>query len=48
MRRGFHAVENAGQRVIFYNQEPVRFVLYSFSFKENGSEFFKNSGLLRQ
>ncbi|SFS56296.1 hypothetical protein SAMN04488040_0967 [Sulfitobacter marinus] len=27
MRRGFHAVENAGQLVIFCNQEPVRVVL---------------------
>lgn len=26
-RRGFHAVENAGQMVIFCNQEPVRIVL---------------------
>ncbi len=25
-RRGFHAVENAGQMVIFCNQEPVRVV----------------------
>ncbi|WP_323370643.1 hypothetical protein [Sulfitobacter sp. F26204] len=23
-RRGFHAIENAGQIVIFCNQEPVR------------------------
>lgn len=26
-RRGFHAVENAGQLVIFCNQEPIRIVL---------------------
>ncbi|MFD2741098.1 N-(5'-phosphoribosyl)anthranilate isomerase [Sulfitobacter aestuarii] len=26
-RRGFHAMENAGQLVIFCNQEPIRFVL---------------------
>lgn len=26
-RRGFHAVENAGQMVIFCNQEPVRTIL---------------------
>lgn len=26
-RRGFHAVENAGQIVIFCNQEPVRILL---------------------
>ena len=26
-RRGFHAVENAGQMIIFCNQEPVRIVL---------------------
>ena len=26
-RRGFHAVENAGQLVIFYKQEPIRIVL---------------------
>ena len=26
-RRGFHAVENAGQLVIFCNQEPIRVVL---------------------
>ncbi|QUJ77711.1 N-(5'-phosphoribosyl)anthranilate isomerase [Sulfitobacter albidus] len=26
-RRGFHAVENAGQLVIFCNQEPIRLVL---------------------
>ena len=26
-RRGFHAIENAGQIVIFCNQEPVRTVL---------------------
>ncbi len=26
-RRGFHAVENAGQMVIFCNQEPVRMVV---------------------
>jgi len=25
-RRGFHAVENAGQIVIFCNQEPVRVI----------------------
>ncbi len=26
-RRGFHAVENAGQLVIFCNQEPIRIVI---------------------
>lgn len=26
-RRGFHAIENAGQMVIFCNQEPIRVVL---------------------
>ncbi|NIZ13865.1 N-(5'-phosphoribosyl)anthranilate isomerase [Phaeobacter sp. HF9A] len=26
-RRGFHAVENAGQMVIFCNQEPIRLLL---------------------
>lgn len=26
-RRGYHAVENAGQLVIFCNQEPIRFIL---------------------
>jgi hypothetical protein len=26
-RRGFHAVENAGQVIIFCNQEPVRVIL---------------------
>ena len=26
-RRGYHAVENAGQMVIFCNQEPIRLVL---------------------
>jgi len=26
-RRGFHAVENAGQLVIFCNQEPIRVIL---------------------
>ena len=26
-RRGYHAVENAGQMIIFCNQEPVRLVL---------------------
>ncbi|QGX98280.1 N-(5'-phosphoribosyl)anthranilate isomerase [Roseovarius faecimaris] len=26
-RRGFHAVENAGQVVIFCNQEPIRITL---------------------
>lgn len=26
-RRGYHAVENAGQLVIFCNQEPIRRVL---------------------
>ena len=26
-RRGYHAVENAGQLVIFCNQEPVRLVM---------------------
>lgn len=26
-RRGYHAVENAGQIVIFCNQEPIRKVL---------------------
>lgn len=26
-RRGYHAVENAGQIVIFCNQEPVRRIL---------------------
>jgi hypothetical protein len=27
LRRGFHAIENAGQIVIFCNQEPIRVVL---------------------
>ena len=27
VRRGYHAVENAGQVVIFCNQEPIRLVL---------------------
>lgn len=26
-RRGYHAVENAGQLIIFCNQEPIRVVL---------------------
>jgi len=26
-RRGFHAVENAGQLVIFCNQEPIRQIM---------------------
>ncbi len=26
-RRGFHAIENAGQMVIFCNQEPIRLLL---------------------
>ena len=26
-RRGYHAVENAGQMVIFCNQEPIRVIL---------------------
>jgi hypothetical protein len=26
-RRGYHAVENAGQLVIFCNQEPIRQIL---------------------
>jgi hypothetical protein len=26
-RRGFHAVENAGQMIVFCNQEPVRRIL---------------------
>jgi hypothetical protein len=26
-RRGYHAVENAGQLVIFCNQEPIRLIL---------------------
>jgi hypothetical protein len=26
-RRGYHAVENAGQLIIFCNQEPVRLIL---------------------
>lgn len=26
-RRGFHAVENAGQIIIFCNQEPIRRIL---------------------
>jgi len=26
-RRGFHAIENSGQLVIFCNQEPIRRVL---------------------
>lgn len=25
-RRGFHAIENAGQFIVFCNQEPVRLV----------------------
>lgn len=37
-RRGYHAVENAGQLVIFCNSEPVRVVLGPFSDPENGSE----------
>ncbi len=26
-RRGYHAIENAGQLVIFCNQEPIRVVI---------------------
>lgn len=26
-RRGYHAVENAGQMIIFCNQEPIRLIL---------------------
>lgn len=26
-RRGYHAVENAGQLIIFCNQEPLRLIL---------------------
>ncbi len=26
-RRGFHAVENAGQMIIFCNQEPIKLIL---------------------
>lgn len=26
-RRGFHAVENAGQLIIFCNQEPIRLIV---------------------
>lgn len=26
-RRGYHAVENAGQLIIFCNQEPIRLIL---------------------
>lgn len=26
-RRGYHAVENAGQLIIFCNQEPIRVIL---------------------
>ncbi len=26
-RRGFHAIENAGQLVIFCNQEPIQLIL---------------------
>ena len=27
LRRGYHAVENAGQLVIFCNQEPIRIIV---------------------
>ncbi|MEQ6203311.1 N-(5'-phosphoribosyl)anthranilate isomerase [Sulfitobacter sp. HNIBRBA2951] len=26
-RRGYHAVENAGQLIVFCNQEPIRVIL---------------------
>jgi len=37
-RRGFRAVENAGQMVIFCNREPVRIVRDTVFAGENGSE----------
>lgn len=43
-RRGYHAVINAGQLVIFCNREPVRMLQAPLSFKESGTETFKVSG----
>lgn len=37
-RRGYHAVENAAQLVMFCNREPVRPFLQPFFLKENGPE----------
>ncbi len=37
-RRGFAAVENAGQMVIFCNAEPIRLVPGTVFIDENGSE----------
>lgn len=45
-RRGYHAVINAGQLVIFCNREPVRMLKAPLSFKESGPETFKVSEAL--
>jgi hypothetical protein len=37
-RRGFRAVENAGQMVIFCNRDPVRIVRATVFAGENGTE----------
>ena len=38
-RRGFHAVENAGQLVIFCNQEPLRLIVYPIFSKKSVRNF---------
>lgn len=39
-RRGYHAVENAGQLVIFCNQEPIRLILRLFSDQKTVRKMF--------
>ena len=45
-RRGFRAVENAGQIIVFCNHDPVRIFARGtpLSLKESGPETFKVSG----
>ncbi len=42
-RRGYRAVENAGQLVIFCNREPIRKFGKPLSLKESGTETLKVS-----
>ncbi len=47
-RRGYQAVMNAGQMVIFCNREPIHLLQAPLSCKESGPETFKVSGSRRE
>lgn len=43
-RRGYHVAENAGQLIVFCNQEPIRWLTAPFSSKESGPKSFEDFG----